>query len=286
MNVYLVLSIQMLIAGATHIVAKAVVGTVDAATLTFLRSILSTGGLLGILFLRKRFPHVERADWKRLVWVGFLGLPVNQFCYLYGLQYSTAANGALLYATTPVIVLLLSRVLLKEAIAPKKALGIALAFAGVAVVVFERGVDFSSEHTFGNLMILIAVVAWGLFTVQGKPLVVKYGAIQTTSIAMTIGMLLFLPLGIYAVADFPIVQLSSSHWIGIAYLGLGTSVFGYMLWYYALGKIEAGKVAVFTNGQPIFATILALIFLDYTITAMFVLGGVITLAGVITTQRS
>ncbi|MEX1139481.1 MAG: DMT family transporter [Bacteroidota bacterium] len=286
MNVYIVLSIQLLIAGGTHIVAKAVVSSVDPAPLTFLRSIFSTFGLIGILLLKQRIPRIDREDWKKLIWIGFLGLPLNQFLYLYGLQHSTAANGALLYATTPVFVLLVSRFLLGERLTPGKTLGVTLALAGVSIVVFERGVDFSSEHTFGNLMILMAVVAWGLFTVQGKPLVLKYGAIQTIAVAMTIGMLLFLPVGIYATAQTPIVLLDLSQWTGIAYLGLGTSVFGYLLWYYAIGKIEVSKVAVFTNGQPIFATILAVIFLDYTITGMFVLGGLITLAGVITTQRS
>lgn len=286
MNVYLVLSIQLLIAGGTHIVAKAVVSSVDPAPLTFLRSIFSTFGLVGILFLKKRIPKIERGDWKKLIWIGFLGLPLNQFLYLYGLQHSTAANGALLYATTPVFVLIVSRFLLGEQLTPVKMLGVALALAGVFIVVFERGVDFSSEHTFGNLMILLAVVAWGLFTVQGKSLVLKYGAIQTIAVAMTIGMLLFLPLGIYATAQVPIVEFDLSQWTGIAYLGLGTSVFGYLLWYYAIGKIEVSKVAVFTNGQPIFATILAMIFLDYSISAGFVLGGILTLAGVIVTQRA
>jgi drug/metabolite transporter (DMT)-like permease len=286
MNVYLVLCIQLLIAGGTHIVAKAVVSSVDPAQLTFLRSIFSTFGLVGILFLRRRIPKIERGDWKKLTWIGFLGLPLNQFLYLYGLQHSTAANGALLYATTPVFVLIVSRILLGESLTPGKTFGVALALAGVSIVVFERGVDFSSEHTFGNLMILLAVVAWGLFTVQGKPLVLKYGAIQTIAVAMTIGMVLFLPIGIFATAQMSITVLEPPQWAGIAYLGLGTSVFGYLLWYYAIGKIEVSKAAVFTNGQPIFATILAVIFLDYTITGIFVLGGLITLAGVIMTQRS
>ncbi len=284
MNVYIVLLIQMFIAGGTHIVAKAVVGTVDAATLTFLRSILSTAGLLAILLVRQGRPRIERKDWPAMIWLGFLGIPANQFLYLYGLQSSTAANGALLYATTPVVVLLLSRILLAEPITSKKSAGILIAFMGVAIVIFERGIDFSTGYTSGNLMILLAVIAWGLFTIQGKKMVMKYGAVQTTAVAMTMGMMLFLPLGLFAA--FPLPHLGGADWIGVLYLGLGTSVFGYMLWYYALGKIEAGKAAVFANGQPIVATLLALVFLQYSITLSFIVGGTLTLAGVILTQRS
>ena len=285
MNVYIVLLIQMFIAGGTHIVAKAVVGTVDAGTLTFLRSLFSTAGLMSLFFVRHRSFGIERQDWPKIAWLGFLGLPINQFFYLYGLGFSTAANGALLYATTPVFVLALSHFILKEKITAKRTIGIVLAFAGVAVVIFERGVDFSSENTYGNLMILLAVLAWALFTIQGKPMVVKYGAVRTTALAMTIGMVFFLPVGIFSAARFDFGSIDISHWVGVAYLGLGTSVFGYMLWYYALGKIDTSKAAVFANGQPILATILAIIFLQYTITAPFVIGGIITLAGVIITQR-
>ncbi|MBI2619038.1 MAG: DMT family transporter [Ignavibacteriales bacterium] len=286
MNVYVVLLIQLMIAGGTHIVAKAVVATVDPAILTFLRSLLSTAGLLTILLVRRRTPRIERQDWPKFIWLGFLGIPVNQFFYLHGLSFSTAANGALLYATTPVFVLLLSRFMLGEQITTAKTSGILLAFFGVSVVIFERGLDFSSEFTYGNIMIIVAVAAWGLFTIHGKQMVLKYGAVQTTSIAMTIGMMLFFPFGLYATSGFSFHSLSVLHWAGIVYLGLGTSVFGYMLWYYALGRIEAGKVAVFSNGQPIFATVLALVFLDYRITGAFVVGGIMTLGGVLLTQKA
>ncbi len=284
MNIYVVVLIQLLIAGGTHIVAKAVVQDVDAATLTFLRSLISTAGLCMFLLSKRGSTKVAKQDWKRLAFLGFLGIPVNQFFYLYGIRFSTAANGALLYATTPVFVLLLSYFILKEQITPKKTLGILLAFVGVAVVIFERGVDFSSEYTFGNLMILVAVIAWALFTIYGKPMIVKYGAMRTTSIAMILGMMLFLPVGLTSSLGYPYAHLGAGHWAGILYLGVGTSIFGYMLWYYALGHIEASKLAVFANGQPIVAALLALVFLDYTITGAFVVGGIITIAGVVLTQ--
>ena len=82
----------------------------------------------------------------------------------------------------------------------------------------------------------------------------------------------------------PIAAFSVSDWLGILYLGIGTSIVGYVLWYYAIGRIDVSKVAVFANGQPVLATVLAMIFLDYTITGNFVVGGIMTLTGVIMTQ--
>ncbi|MBI3004704.1 MAG: DMT family transporter [Ignavibacteriales bacterium] len=133
-------------------------------------------------------------------------------------------------------------------------------------------------------MILIAVIAWAFFTILGKKLIVKYGALATTTGMMICGTGMFFPFGLYFSATFPFTDVDAADWIGILYLSLGTSVVGYLLWYYALSRIDTAKVAVFSNGQPIVATILAMIFLDYTITGEFVVGGLMTIAGVILTQ--
>jgi drug/metabolite transporter (DMT)-like permease len=283
-NVYFILIIQIMISGATHIVAKAVVQDIDPSSLLLLRSIISAGALFVLSTLTSGSLRIDRKDWGSIALLGFLGVPLNQFLYLYGLKSTTAANGALLYAATPVFVLLLSQFTQKERITPKKLFGIILAFVGIAIVIFERGVDLSSGYAFGNLMILIAVIAWCLFTILGKPMITKYGALRTTTAMMIAGTIIYFPFGLISSLGFSFARITSLHWAGVLYLSLGTSVAGYFLWYHALGRIEASKAAVFSNGQPVFATILSLIFLDYSITGSFIVGGVITIAGIVITQ--
>ena len=133
-------------------------------------------------------------------------------------------------------------------------------------------------------MVLVAVIAWAFFTILGKKLILKYGALRTTTGMMICGTGLFLPFGTYFSFGFPFGEMNAGDWMGILYLSLGTSVLGYLLWYYALSRIETSKVAVFSNGQPIVATILSMIFLGYTVTGSFVIGGVMTIVGVILTQ--
>jgi drug/metabolite transporter (DMT)-like permease len=58
-----------------------------------------------------------------------------------------------------------------------------------------------------------------------------------------------------------------------------------LLWYHALGRIEASKVAVFANAQPVVAALLSLIFLDYSLTTAFVIGTIVTISGIVVTQR-
>lgn len=283
-NVYFVMSIQVLIAGGTHIIAKAIVTDIDAASILFMRSVISSCVLLAIYTVRYGRLRIERKDWGSMAWLGTLGVLINQGAYLYGMKFTTPANGALLYATTPVIVLILSHFMLKEKITPKKSLGIIVAFIGITIVIFERGVDFSSGYAYGNFLVLIAVFGWGLFSIMGKPMIVKYGALRTTTAMMFFAAILYLPVGIYSATQFSFSTMTSLHWAGVLYLSIGTSVLGYLLWYYALGRIEASKASVFTNGQPVVATILSFFFLNYAITGNFIVGGIMTVAGVIITQ--
>jgi drug/metabolite transporter (DMT)-like permease len=284
MNVYVVILIQTFLGGATHIVAKSVTNDVDAVTLTFLRSVVSNVGLVGLFWLRGVKLKVSPRDRGRLVLLGLLGTG-NQLLYMYGIHFTTAANGALLYGTTPVIVLIFSRFLLGERITTTKLTGILMAFLGVSVVIFEHGISLSSNHTYGNIVVLCAVIAWGLFTIFGKSMVIKYGALQTTSIAAFLGGAMLFPFGVISASEFQFSVLNTIDWLGILYLGIGTSVISYVLWYYALRRIEASKLAVFSNGQPIVAALLSVIFLHYTFTNAFLIGGTITVAGVVLTQR-
>ncbi len=285
MNIYVVMLIQQLIASGTHLIAKTVTRDVDPMSLTFIRGVIAAGVLSVIFIIREKKIRIQKEDYLLVIWISFIAIPINQFFYLYGMKFTLAANGALLYATTPAFVLVFSRFLLGESLTKYKVLGVAVAFIGVSIVIFERGVDFSSDYFFGNVMILIAVVAWSLYGIQGKKLIAKYGAFHVSSLTVMCGAILFVPPGVASLTWFDVTTISASNWIGILYLALGTSVVSYILWYYAIGKYDTTKVAVFANAQPIFTAILAVIILGQPLTSTFVIGGVITIAGVLLTQK-
>lgn len=281
---YAVLLIQSFLAAGTHIVAKVVVRSVDAPTLTLVRSLIALPVMAGLLLSRGTLKRVERKDYGLILFLSFLAIPVNQFLYLYGIRFTIASNAALLYAMTPIVVLVFSRLLLGEALTGRKILGVALGFVGVVVVIFERGVSASMDHVYGNLLVFIAVLAWSLYTVYGRRLIARYGSIESTAMILTGGTIVFLPFGILPMAEFPFSTLTGGNWMQILYLALVTSVLSYLLWYYALGRIEAGKVALFTNLQPILTTGLAVLLLGQDVTVPFVLGGCIAITGVAIAQ--
>ncbi len=284
MSVYIVLIFQQLIGSGTHIVSKVMVGSIDPVTLTMLRSIIAAIGLLLISYFRKAIFKFDKSDYPLIFLLAVLAIYLNQFVFLYSLKFTTPANASLLYATTPTMVLILSYFFFNEKLTLVKSLGIGIALIGILLVVFDRGVDFKSEYTLGNLMLIGAVLSWSMYTVFGKKLILKYGAFKTSSATMILGAIIFLPFGMFGVVNFDFSHISTVDVGGILYLGLGTSVLGYGLWYYALGKIETSKVAIFTNLQPVITTVLTVVLLGQSLTPIFIIGGIIAICGVILTQ--
>lgn len=284
MFIYFVLLFQQLIASGTHIIAKVVVKDIDPVTLTALRSGIAAIGLLLIILIKRTKFRFQKEDYKSILFLSFLAIPVNQFLFLLAIKFTTPTNASLLYGTTPAVVLLISFITGKERVNWKKGIGVVIAFCGIFIIVFERGIDFRSEYAIGNLLLCVAVVAWALYTIQGRILILKYGAFETSAITMILGTVLFIPAGMINVIDFNFSELTINQWSGLMYLAMVTSIFAYFLWYYALSRIAATKVAIFTNLQPIFTTILAIILLDQTISIAFIIGGSIALVGVVLSQ--
>ncbi|MBA4312512.1 MAG: hypothetical protein C0417_07760 [Chlorobiaceae bacterium] len=284
MFIYFVLIFQQLIASGTHIIAKVVVKDIDPVSLTMLRSGIAAIALLLIMYIRRIKLQFERADWKKIIFLSTLAIPINQFLFLYAIKYTTPANAALLYATTPAMVLVLSIILGREKAILKRMIGIGIAFVGVLIVIFEKGVDVHADYTIANVVIFVAVIAWALYTIQGKEMILKYGALKTSSSTMVIGTILYLPIGAWNTINFSYQSLTIYHWLGLLYLAIMTSIFAYVLWYYALSRIEATRVTIFMNLQPVLTTLLSVLLLGQSITVAFVIGGVIALSGVIIAQ--
>lgn len=223
---------------------------------------------------------VERRDWPAFLLLGFLVVPVNQGFFLFGLSRSTASHASLLYALTPLVVLLFARRLLREEGLAAKLIGILAAFAGVAVILLERGLRHEMGLLSGDLLILVAVVAWAAYTVLSKRLLVRYDPMTVTGWSIICGTILCLPALLIPGAIPPLRSITAPAWGAIAYLAVGTSVIAYPLWSYALRHMDASKVAITTNTQPILTAAFSWLLFGERFTPGFFVGAGLILAGV------
>lgn len=245
-----------------------------------MRFIGASVALLAFQRLRPRPEKIDKADFPRLILLGILVVPVNQGLFLFGLAQSTPSHAALLYALTPVVVLLLARRLLNESRFWDKLVGVTAAFAGVAVILLDRGLAQEVAVLRGDAMILVAVFAWALYTVLSKPLLERYDPMTVTTWCIVAGSAFCLPALLIPGAIPPLRSVALPVWGGIAYLAIGTSVVAYPLWLYALRRLEASKVAITTNTQPILTTGLSWLFFHERFSPGFFVGALLILTGV------
>lgn len=285
--VYFWLVIQTLIASLTHIITKAVVSEIPPLTLTFLRSAIAGFGFCLVISLsRYRRFKIDSSDRVRFLVLGILSVPLNQFAFIFGIKYTTPANASLIYAMTPIFALIFSTLLLRESVNFYKVLGVILSFFGVGIVFSEHGLSLNIEYLKGNIIIMFGAMSWALYSILGRPMIFKYDALYVTGISMIVGSLIYFPIGLYDLFKVDFEAVSFASYLGVVYLGVGTSIFGYFLWYYAIGKIEASKVVIFTNGQPIMTAVLGMIIFGNPITLLFLIGGTLVIIGVFLVQLS
>lgn len=272
------------IAGVCYPIAKFGLEQIEPFTFAFYRFILSSVILLAMSLSRKHEPRIERGDWWKIAGLGIMIIPFNQTLFLVGQSMTGAGHGAFLFATTPVWVFVLAVIHLKEKATWRRVTGIVMATVGVFAIVWSGLADFGREYLWGDLIIMGSVIAWGYYTVFGKKLVRKYGALRVTAYSLAIGSACYLPFGFYFALQYDYSRATLAAWGSVVYMAIGLSVIVYVLWYWLLKYLEASRMAVYHNIQPIIATVVAYMFLDETLSTGFLIGGAVVLAGVIVTE--
>ena len=274
------------ISAGTFLLGKVAADALPTLVLGLFRFLIAGAGFLVLARIRglELWP-VARAEWRAYLWVGFLGVALNQVAFLGGLAFTLPSHAALLYALTPTVVLLLAWMRGQERPGPRKVLGLVLAFSGVVILLADRrGAALPPKWILGDLMILVAVVAWASYTVASRPLVMKHGAQRATTLSILFGLAIFAPLGAMGLPHLHLTAVPPLAWVGLLYLGLLTSVVSYLLWFHALSMKEPSRVAIATNGQPVATALLGWIFFAQPITLPFVAGAVLVAAGVALAQ--
>ncbi len=274
------LLLQTTLSAGTFLVAKRAVAEVPLATLVLWRFLLS-GAVFALLVVALPGPALppRRAVLAALA-LGFLAGPLNQGLFFAGLGRSTAAHAALLYALTPLEVYLYSLLRGRETPTTRAGLGLLLAFAGALVLLLAHGLRALTGVFVGDLLILGAVAAWVVYTAEGKPFIGEHGALRATAWSMIGGALWMLPLAPWFLRPGFVLHADLAVKASILYLALLSSVVSYLLWYWALGRTDASKVAVFSNLQPVATALAAWGVLGERIGWEVAVGGVLVLVGV------
>jgi len=205
------------------------------------------------------FQKIEFKDILRFAICGLFGVAINQLFFFEGLNLTTPINAAIVMTTNPILVMLLSFIIVKEAISFRKILGITLGFVGASTLILSDGaIDLSSNNSTGNLFVFINATSYGLYLVIVKPLFNKYHPLTVLFYVFAFGLLFVLPFGY---DDLTIVKWGTipvNIYLEIIFVVVCTTFIAYLLNSSALKTLTASTVSIYIYLQPILASLFAI----------------------------
>ena len=223
---------------------------------------LRVGGSMILFWLFAPFfstEKIEKADFPRIIAAAFFGVALNMLTFFKGLSYTSPIMGAVLMVTTPMIVLVLSAILMKERMKKQKVFGLILGLIGtVFLILYGKSVINASNATLGNILVFINAVSYGFYLIIVKKLMDKYNAFAFVKWIYTFGFLMVLPFGWSEFQAVDYANLPTDIIWKIGFVVIFSTFLTYLLNLVSMRELKPTTVAVFIYLQPLFATIFAI----------------------------
>jgi len=220
--------------------------------------------------------------------LGALSIWTYNLPFAFGQKLVPPGAAALIITLNPVLTFVLAVLLRQERFSMPRAVGLALAFAGVwQVVVYGAGRAVHGAYLIDALVLTLAPLSWTLYTVAGKHLFgdAKRGEgpspITVTYLTLAIGALPTVPIALL----YRPLQSATAHWQPVRwgaalFLGLACSLLGYTLWNIALKRLPATHVTAFVFLNPPLAILFEWLWFGSVPSWGLLLGGAFVLVGV------
>jgi drug/metabolite transporter (DMT)-like permease len=281
--VELSLLLTVLFFGGNFVAVKLVVEAVPP--LLFAAARFTAVGLLLLVLLRLVEPErrVGRGELLPLVGLGLVGITLNQSAFTIGVSLTTAASTALVYSTAPIWGMLLGAALGLERPRLLGLVGVALAFAGVGLVV-RGGLGEPGASLAGDLLVLVAGACWGSYTVLSLPLLRRHSPLAVAAYSILFGGLAIVPFSLF---DLGVegAGLTATVWIAALFSTLCSGVFGFAAWQKGVSSVGANRVLVYQYLVTLVGVSAGLLLLGESFGLGQVVGAAILLFGVYLARR-
>lgn len=275
----LALTAANIIWGAASPIFKLALENIPPFTLAFLRFF---GATLLLLPFAIHNLHIEKRDWGKLILLSLFGITINITFFFFGLKRAPSINAPIIASSGPIFLYLLSLVILKEKFHPKLFAGTLMSLLGVLLIVGQPIIAGTLDGEFvGNLFFLLAMFGSVGYTIVSKEILPKYDVVTVTFWSFLLGSLTFLPFFFFEVrALHPFATLDYRGWTGLIFGIFFSSALAYLLFEWAVKKLETQEVGIFTYIDPIVAIIIAIPLLGETITPLFTFGSILVFLGI------
>ncbi|MGL2962578.1 DMT family transporter [Flavobacterium sp. RSB2_4_14] len=198
-------------------------------------------------------------DFPRIIAAAFFGVALNMLTFFKGLSFTSPISAAVIMVTTPIIVLILSAIIMKEKMIKRKIFGIVLGLFGTAfLILYGKSVGNASNASWGNFLVFINAFSYAFYLIVVKKLMGKYNAFTFVKWIYTFGLLMVIPFGWSEYQEIHWHTIPSPILWEIGFVVLFTTFFTYLFNLLSMRELKPTTVAVFIYLQPLFATIFAI----------------------------
>jgi len=269
--------------GLALVATRYAVNESGPATLAMFRYAIGAACLLPVM-LHLRMPmRFAARDAVPIAIFGILQFGVLIVLINYGLAHITAARAALLFASFPLITMILAAALGREKLTLLKSAGVLLTILGVGITLGEKIFDGTSTDSWPNSFlgegaVLLAAFCGALCSVLFKPYLQRYPTLSVGAYSMLASVAFLMFLALYEGAFTSWAGYSSNGWFAVAFIGFSSGI-GYFGWLWALRHAPPTQVTVFLGLSPITAGIVGALLLSEPLTGPLLAGMAVVLAG-------
>jgi drug/metabolite transporter (DMT)-like permease len=273
------LTLAAAIWGGVYVVSKVVLDVIPPFTLLIMRFAIALLVLGAFVVVRKEY--IAKKDYPLLMVIAFVGVTISIAAQFVGTKLSTAHMGALITSASPAFIAIFAVWLLKEKINTKQLIGILLATAGVLIVIGVPDEADAQSSMIGNLILLVAAVSWGLYTVLSKKATQMYSSLAVTTYVALFGLIFTSPVMVWELSVTTVSWQFGWHiWAGVLYIGIISTAGAFYLWNKGFELMQAGSGAGFFFIQPIVGAFLGWLLLHEHLGLGFFAGAVFIFLGV------
>lgn len=282
---YLLILLAVIFWGTSFIATKILLQEIKPITIIILRLIVASILLTIIATFTKRNFSLNL---KSHGWIFILALVAvfHLWIQVTGLQFTTAANTGWIIGTAPIFMAIMGLIFFKERITLLGFLGIVLAIFGL-LLLFGKG-DITSIGLIenkGDLLVLGSAFTWGVYSTVNKKISLSYSPLMTILYLFLMMAIIIIPFNLNKETITSVVNLSSTGWLMVLFLGLFCSGISYVIWAQALRDMESAKVGAFLYLEPLVTVVAAWFFLSEEITFLMIISGLLITIGVIIVNK-
>ena len=261
-STWLVLLATLVLWSGNWIVARAVREDISPGVATVFREAIVIAVLLPFawLGLRTKIGGLSRRDWIVIALLGLAGGGPHLALQWLGLHYTTAASAVLYLSTTPIFILLL-QMPLGERITARQWTGVAISFAGVAIIA-TQGNPHALTFNIGDLCALLSMMAWACYTVLLGQRRDPLGVTELLVLVCAFGALFMVPWIAYEAFTGIKMALSARGTVGVLYSAIGSMLLAFAGWSYVVTRMGPSRAGVTMHLMPAIGVLLSVIFLD------------------------